>query len=288
MASAIIAAIDRSSAVIEFGMDGVILRANQNFLDTMGYTLEEIVGQHHRIFVEPAYAASEDYQRFWDGLRGGHFHTAEYKRIGKGGKEVWLQASYNPVMDDQGRPVRVIKFAADITAQFNKAMALVGEKSAALEKALHEAQEAERIRQEMDRTLQEMSTPVTPIWDRILLLPLVGIVDSTRTSDVMRKTLTLIRETRTKVFILDISGVPTVDTAVANQLLKITKATRLMGCETVISGVSPSIAHTVVELGVNLGNVKTTATLRDAVETALHQIGMRMSPSTQHEQNHVA
>jgi methyl-accepting chemotaxis protein len=152
-------------------------------------------------------------------------------------------------------------------------MAVFAEKSAALEKALEEAREADRIREEMDRTLQEMSTPVAPIWDKILLLPLVGIVDSTRTSDVMRKTLTSIRETRSKIFILDISGVPTVDTAVANQLIKITKATRLMGCETVISGISPAIAHTVVELGVDVGNVKTTATLRDALETALRQIG---------------
>jgi methyl-accepting chemotaxis protein len=287
MASAIITAIERSNAVIEFDMDGVILRANQNFLEITGYTREEIVGQHHRIFVEPAHAASEAYQRFWERLRSGHFHTAEYKRIGKGGREVWLQASYNPVMDGEGRPVRVIKFAVDITAQFKKAMAMVREQSAALERALKEAQEAEHIRQEMDRTLQEMSTPVIPIWDQILLLPLVGIVDSTRTSDVMKKTLMRIRETRSKLFILDISGVPTVDTAVANQLIKITKATRLMGCETMISGVSPSIAHTVVELGVNLGGVTTTTTLRDALEIALQRVGMSMS-TTQHEQNHVA
>jgi methyl-accepting chemotaxis protein len=171
-----------------------------------------------------------------------------------------------------GRTARVVEFATDITDKFEAAQ-LVAEKGRELEVAMAKAQEADRMREELDRTLQEMSTPVTPIWDDILLLPLVGVVDSTRTDDVMRKTLTRISETRSKVFILDISGVPTVDTAVANQLIKITKATRLMGCETVISGLSPAIAHTMVDLGIDVGAVRTTATLRDAFKIALRQVG---------------
>jgi anti-anti-sigma regulatory factor len=119
-----------------------------------------------------------------------------------------------------------------------------------------------------------MSTPVTPIWDGILLLPLVGIVDSTRTDDVMRKTLDRISQTGSRMFILDISGVPTVDTAVANQLIKITKATRIMGCETLVSGVASSIAHTIVELGVDISELRTTATLRDAFFTCLTEMGI--------------
>lgn len=122
--------------------------------------------------------------------------------------------------------------------------------------------------------LMEMSTPVTPIWEGILLLPLLGIIDSARTQDVMNKTLTKIAETRSKVFVLDISGVGTVDTAVANQLIKITKATQLMGCESIISGISPAVARTIVELGVKVGEVKTTATLRDAFEMALKSTGI--------------
>ena len=130
--------------------------------------------------------------------------------------------------------------------------------------------------------LLQVSTPVTPIWEGILLLPLVGIIDSSRTQDIMNKVLSKIAEMRTKVFVLDISGVGAVDTSVANQLIRITKATRLMGCESIISGISPSIARTLVELGVNVGEVKTTSTLRDAFESALkitgeeilrHQIG---------------
>lgn len=123
------------------------------------------------------------------------------------------------------------------------------------------------------KSLMELSTPVTPIWEGILLLPLLGIVDSARTQDIMNKTLAKIAETRAKVFVMDISGVGAVDTAVANQLIKITKATQLMGCESIISGISPAIARTVVELGVNVGEVKTTATLRDAFEMALRAIG---------------
>jgi rsbT co-antagonist protein RsbR len=123
------------------------------------------------------------------------------------------------------------------------------------------------------RALLEISTPVTPIWDGILLLPLLGIIDSARTQDVMNKSLAKIAETRAKVFVLDISGVGAVDTAVANQLIKITKATRLMGCEAIISGISPAIARTVVELGVSVWDVRTTSTLRDAFEIALKIIG---------------
>lgn len=123
------------------------------------------------------------------------------------------------------------------------------------------------------KAMLDMATPVTPIWEGILLLPLVGIIDSMRTQDIMNRSLLKIGETRAKVFVLDISGVATVDTGVANQLIKITKATRLMGCESIISGISPAIARTVVELGVTVGEVKTTATLRDAFEIALKAVG---------------
>lgn len=124
------------------------------------------------------------------------------------------------------------------------------------------------------KALLEMSTPVTPIWEGILLLPLVGILDSVRTQDIMDKTLGKIAETRARVFVMDISGVSAMDTAVANQLMKITKATQLMGCETIVSGLSPAIARTLVELGVSVGEVRTTATLRDSFEIALKAMGL--------------
>jgi anti-anti-sigma regulatory factor len=130
---------------------------------------------------------------------------------------------------------------------------------------------------ESHKAMVEMSTPVTPIWEGILLLPLLGILDSSRAQDIMNKSLSKIAVERTKVFILDISGVASVDTAVANQLIKITKATQLMGCDAIISGISPSIARTIIELGVSVGEVKTTSTLRDAFEIALKLINVHIS-----------
>src|SRR5262245_12716597 len=134
------------------------------------------------------------------------------------------------------------------------------------------AQFAKRRVIESGKAMLAMSTPVTSIWDGILLLPLVGIVDSQRTQDIMEKTLARISESRARVFVMDISGVVTVDTAVANNFIRITQATRLMGCDCIISGISPSVARTLVELGANVGEVRTTATLRDALQLALSTI----------------
>ena len=110
-------AIGKSQAVIEFEMDGTIRWANDNFLNTLGYTLNEIKGKHHRMFAEPSYASSPDYAAFWQRLNEGTFDAGEYKRLGKGGKEVWIQASYNPIFDPSGKPYKVVKYATDITAQ---------------------------------------------------------------------------------------------------------------------------------------------------------------------------
>jgi rsbT co-antagonist protein RsbR len=119
------------------------------------------------------------------------------------------------------------------------------------------------------KAIMEMSTPVTQIWEGILLLPLVGLIDSKRAQDIMDASLAKIAESQARIFILDISGVGVVDTAVANYLIKVTKATRLMGCESTISGVSPAIAQTITELGIDVGDVRTTANMRDALSLAL-------------------
>ncbi|KQZ42483.1 methyl-accepting chemotaxis protein [Duganella sp. Root1480D1] len=113
---AINAALNRVQAVIEFQLDGTILHANDNFLRAVGYTLDEVQGRHHSMFCDGAFAASDAYRQFWERLRGGHFEHGEYKRFGKGGREIWINASYNPVFDADGKPYKVIKFATDITA----------------------------------------------------------------------------------------------------------------------------------------------------------------------------
>ncbi len=110
-------AISKAQAVIEFQMDGTILTANENFCQTLGYRLEEIQGQHHRMFAEPSYASSPEYAAFWAKLNRGEFDAGVYRRLGKGGKEVWIQASYNPILDANNKPCKVVKFATDITGQ---------------------------------------------------------------------------------------------------------------------------------------------------------------------------
>jgi len=109
-------AIDRAQAVIELDLSGKVLAANDNFLSLMGYHLDEIRGRHHRMFVEPGVSASATYQEFWERMSRGEYDAGEYKRIGKNGKEVWIQATYNPILDPHGKPVKVVKFATDVTA----------------------------------------------------------------------------------------------------------------------------------------------------------------------------
>mgnify|MGYP006267622595 CR=1 FL=1 len=126
---------------------------------------------------------------------------------------------------------------------------------------------------QQSRALTDMSTPITAIWDGILMLPVVGIVDSRRAQDIMQRMLEQIAEKRATVFILDISGVAVVDTAVANHLIRMTKAARLMGSYTVVSGLSPSVAQTIVELGIEVGEMRTTGNLQDALRIAFDYIG---------------
>jgi len=126
-----LAALNRAQAIAEFTLDGRIESINENFTRTMGYALDEIKGKHHSLFVEPDYARSADYRAFWDRLGQGQYDSGQYKRIAKGGREVWLQATYNPILDMNGRPFKVVKFATDITAQIE---------SMALEKVVREQQ----------------------------------------------------------------------------------------------------------------------------------------------------
>ncbi|RDJ27392.1 methyl-accepting chemotaxis protein [Bosea caraganae] len=125
-----VAAINRSQAVIEFDLDGKILNANENFLAVLGYTLDEIKGQHHRMFVDPAEREGAAYRQFWEALGRGEFSTGQYLRLGKGGKEVWIQASYNPIFGARGKPTGVIKYAFDITAQKERLADLEGQQAA--------------------------------------------------------------------------------------------------------------------------------------------------------------
>jgi len=116
-ATLILKALSDSQAMIEFNLDGTVITANENFCNALGYALDEIKGKHHRIFCDPTYTGSSEYIQFWKKLGKGDFDAGAYRRISKSGKDVWIQASYNPVRDDSGKTVKVIKIASDITAQ---------------------------------------------------------------------------------------------------------------------------------------------------------------------------
>ena len=130
-------AISKSQAMIEFDLSGTVVSANDNFLGLLGYSLDEIKGRHHRMFCEASFTSSPDYTQFWANLANGHFESGEYKRIGKGGKVCWIQASYNPIFDLSGRPCKVVKYAMDITP-LRDLIAAIGANAASLGAASEE------------------------------------------------------------------------------------------------------------------------------------------------------
>jgi methyl-accepting chemotaxis protein len=147
-----VAAISRSQAVIEFELDGRVVQANENFCQALGYRLDEIQGQHHSLFVDPTERASESYRDFWRKLAAGEFVSGQFRRIAKGGREIWIQGSYNPIFDLDGKPYKVVKFAIDITEQvtqqknrveaFKQVDAQLGGMTETVSSVSHEAVEA--------------------------------------------------------------------------------------------------------------------------------------------------
>src|ERR1700757_5282504 len=154
-----IAAINKAQAVIEFEMDGTVITANDNFLNALGYTLPEIKGKHHSMFVDEAYKQSAAYKEFWAKLNRGEYDAAQYKRIGKGGKECWIQASYNPILDLNGKPFKVVKFATDVTA-LRETMSEIARHSQSLSAS---SQQLTGISQQMAANAEETATQATVV-----------------------------------------------------------------------------------------------------------------------------
>ena len=164
-----IEAISRVQAVIAFNLDGTIITANENFLATVGYSLAEIAGKHHSMFCDRGYTASAEYRQFWERLRAGQYEAAEFQRFGKGGREVWIQASYNPVFDASGKPVKVIKFATDISER-KRGEGILAELAGSLERMAEGdlggridtvfSGQYETLRQAFNQTLAQLDTIV--------------------------------------------------------------------------------------------------------------------------------
>jgi PAS domain S-box-containing protein len=152
-----LAAINRSQGVIHFELDGTVLDANENFLAVVGYGLEEIRGKHHRMFVEPVHANGTEYHRFWESLRAGQYRADVFKRVGKGGREVWIQASYNPILDMNGQPFKVVKYATDITAKMTAQVTATNASGQTLASVRMAAASAE----ELNASISEISDSLT-------------------------------------------------------------------------------------------------------------------------------
>ncbi|MFK0164543.1 methyl-accepting chemotaxis protein [Rhizobium sp. NPDC090279] len=164
-------ALSRSQAVIEFLPTGEILTANENFCGAMGYALSEITGKHHSIFCEPAYARTEEYKRFWQRLAEGEFIANEFVRYGKGGKEIWIQAAYNPITDADGKVYKVVKFATDVTSRMSAISELGGALRSLSEGDLTKTLERsfvpsmEQLRHDFNATVHKLAETLTTVGD---------------------------------------------------------------------------------------------------------------------------
>ncbi|MBF0101449.1 MAG: PAS domain-containing protein [Desulfobacterales bacterium] len=170
-------------------------------------------------------------------------------------KVMYIEYTAAPLRDEQGNIIGGLEYILDITDRVRQEQKL----------------------REQSRIITEISTPAIKLWNRIVVLPVVGVVDSARAQQMMDTILKKITETSSKVIILDIQGVAAVDTAVANHLIKIAKATKLMGCRCIISGISPAVAQTIVQLGIDLGDVITNSTLEDALADAFALLNLEVT-----------
>ena len=203
-----IEAISKSQAVIHFNLDGTILDANDNFLKAMGYRRDEIVGKHRSMFVEAAYARSDEYRQFWETLGRGQYQSAEYKRLAKGAREVWIQASYNPILDMDGRPFKVVKFATDITA----AMAARLSVARLVEQSTENVHGVASAAEEMSASIQEINVSMhksrQAVDDIVLKVNGAGNASSTlqKSSEAMGKIVELIRGIAARVNLLALNA----------------------------------------------------------------------------------
>ena len=218
----------------------------------------------------------------WDAIRGNHCYelfdskhcqtpecrmrqAIENKESRSGRNEipmddrtVYIEYYAVPLRDDNNNIIGGLEYILDITERVRD----------------------EKRLEEQSRTIREISTPAIELWDRVLVLPVLGVIDSMRAQQMTDTMLNKIKETSSKVIILDIQGVAAVDTAVANHLIKITKATRLMGCQCVISGISPAVANTIVQLGIDMGDIKTNSTLREALVDSFAMLNLEVTGAT--------
>jgi PAS domain S-box-containing protein len=239
--------------VILLDPDGTIKTWNRGAERLRGYTAGEAIGRNIATFYTEEDAEAGLAQRELDqALKNGRFE-ADGWRVRKGGQRFQANVILTPVRDTDGRHIGFVKVTRDLTEQL----------------------EREKLLQRQRDDILELSTPVIQVWDRVLALPIIGTLDSGRAARLTESLLERIASDEAAIVILDISGVPMIDTAVAQHLFKTIQGARLMGAESIISGVRPETAQAMVHLGIDIGGVRSRGTLRDALQLAFGMIGER-------------
>ena len=241
--------------VIMLDREGTILTWNHGAARLKGYSGAEAIGQNVSVFYQPEDLESGLMQReLHQALESGRY-AGEGWRLRKDGSRFWANVVISPVWDGNGEHIGFVKVTRDETERI----------------------ERDRLLQRQRDEILELSTPVMQIWDRVLVLPIIGTLDSVRAARLTENLLQRIASDQAAIVILDISGVPMIDTAVAQHLFKTIQGAQLMGAQSIISGVRPETAQAMVHLGIDIGTVKSRSTLSDALQLAFRMISERTS-----------
>lgn len=240
--------------IMAVNRDMMVIFLNRAGLKMLGKSWKEIQGMPCQDVFQSRHCGTDEC-RMKQVMDGGQAFTSR-NEITVNDRYIPIEYTAAAMKDDEGNVVGGLEYILDITERVRQ----------------------EKKLKEQSRTIMEISTPAIKLWDRVVILPVVGVVDSLRAQQMMNTMLTKIMETAAKVIILDIQGVAAVDTAVANHLIKIAKATKLMGCRCIISGISPAVAQTLVQLGIELGEISTNSTLQDALSDAFKLMDLEVRP----------
>ncbi len=275
-------------SIYRIDRQGRIIYGNKAYLDGLGATLDECLGKTGYDFFpkELADKYTSDDERVME--TGEIFDVVESHKSPTSDEMMYVEVMKTPVRDARGEVIGVQGIFWDVTARVRAEERLekthveiekqVADRTAELKR---EVAERERLQQEIievqKQAIHELSTPVIPIMDRIIVMPLIGSIDSLRARDITRSLLAGIRERRAKVVILDITGVSVVDSGVASHLNKTIQAARLKGARTIITGVSDAVAETVIDLGIDWSGVETLADLQTGLIAALDSLGIKLT-----------
>jgi rsbT co-antagonist protein RsbR len=241
--------------VIRLDAQGIVQSWNPGARALKQYAADEVIGHHVSMFyTEEDRRAGLAEREMAAAVRAGRFETESW-RVRKDGSRFWSSVSLSPIRDNQAEVIGFVKVARDLT----------------------DRREQEQLVQRQRDEILDLSTPVIQVWDKVLVLPIIGTLDSARAARLTESLLERIASDQAQVVILDISGVPAIDTDVAQHLLKTVEAARLMGTTSILSGVRPETAQAIVHLGIELGKLRSRSTLQDALQLALRLVGAAAS-----------